>query len=214
MDGLDVFFLVGDFVQANKSQRELTLENFNHILNISNSDLKKSIYGTPNSPLGYGTSQHSIDSLSPFKTSSTITLSSGIGTLPDDYWHKIVMEVSSNGVMVDFVSEQERQRRVNCSIDNPTIAYPIAEVINATQFKVYPTDITSVILTYLKNDTPKIIVGTDANHDTYTVFQNLLWKQEQYTDLIRIILGYLNIPVTNEQVLSYVEQKTQKENVA
>ena len=35
---------------------------------------------------------------------------------------------------------------------------------------------------------------------------------DKYIDMIRIILGYLNIPMNNSEILAYSEQKVDKEN--
>jgi hypothetical protein len=165
---------------------------------------------------GDETEQQISDALSPFKKTETIVLSSGIGTMPTDYWHKLGMRSLAGGAdfvskNIDFVSYKECERRIDCSIDFPSVTYPIVE-LKSTTFKVYPTSITSVLFTYRKHDYPQLNLSYTNDIPEYTTSIELLWGQDRYIDIIRLILGYLNLPVSNEQVLQYVESKTQQQN--
>lgn len=204
----DVLYTIQDLYQ-NKTNRRLNSEQFNRYLQLANNEEKRIVYGKVGEQQGYETEQQIIDSLHQFLKTATITLASGVGTLPTDYWHKSGMTLAT-GVKVDFVSHQEAERRNNCSIDFPSLVYPIVE-LNATTFKVYPAEVSSVIFTYLKYDYPEIaylITGENDIPDYVSEYSTeLLWGDDHIINIIRIILGYLSIPMDNTQVLQYLEAK-------
>jgi len=209
----DILFTVQYFY--GKTDKELGIEQFNRLVKIASDKLKSIIYGRIGEKEGFETEQQISDALLPFKTTSTIVLTTGSGTLPTDYWHKVGMRslTGSSGFvskMVDFVSHKECERRRDCSIDAPSFDQPIVELKSST-IKVYPITITSVEFTYLKTDTP-IIGNYVTDYNVYTDVSPLLWKEDKHIDIIRLILGYLNIPLTNEQILAYTDAKVEKDN--
>jgi len=116
-------------------------------------------------------------------------------------------------VDVKFVTAKECVRRRNNSITEPTASYPIVELKDGA-FQVYPTTISQVTLVYLKKDTPQIALKSENGIQVYDPDNSteLEWSTvDAYIDIIRLIVGYLSVPMTNEQVLSYVEQKVDKE---
>lgn len=204
----DVLFTVQDLYQ-NKTSRRLNSEMFNRYLQLANNEEKRIVYGKVGEKEGYETEQQIIDALHPFIKQETISLTNGVGKLPTDYWHKAGM-VLTDGTKVDFVSHQEAERRNNDSIDTPSLTYPIVELL-ATTFQVYPDEVTSVIFTYLKYDYPEIAYLISGENDIPNYSEDdsteLLWGDDHIINIIRIILGYLNIPMDNAQVLQYLEAK-------
>ena len=206
----DVLYTV-QFFYDKKTNKTLDVDQFNRLLQFANNELKKTIYGRIGEKDGYETEQQISDALKPFKTTSTISInSSGIGNLPTDYWHKIRFYTAS-GIKIDVVTSNEFERRTNCSIDTPSTIHPIIEIINTT-VNYNPASETTISIVYLKHDTPQINFTYTKGYPEYTTSTELLWGQDKYIDIIRLILGYLNIPIDNSQVLSYVEAKTDKEN--
>lgn len=193
---------------------EVKIDQLNRYLDFATQELMNAVYGKTGEQHGYETEQQITDDFLPFKTVSTISLTNGIGSLPDDYWHKSKMEITVSGVEIEFVTDKECVRRRNNSITQPTTTYPIVELRNG-EFTVYPTTITSVIFTYLKKTTPNIVLKTENDIQVYDANESteLLWNTvDKYIDTIRIILGYLNIPMSNEQILAYTENKIKENN--
>lgn len=194
---------------------EISLEQINRYLELGNAELMRTVYGRVGEEKGYENDQAIMDALLPFKAISNITLTSGAGAMPNDYWHKSRMEDFTTGVKITFVSSDECERKRNNTITVPSTAYPIVELLDGT-FQVYPTTITKVKFVYLKKgNVPAIAVKTENAIQVYDASSSVEpeWNTpEKFIDLIRIIMGYLNIPMTNDQVLSYTEAKTDKEN--
>lgn len=216
MQTVDVLYILSDIFQG-KTGRKLTLPNFNRYLPMANAELKRTLWGKSGEQSGYETDLNISDALLPFKTFSNITVTNGYGTLPTNFWHKISMYTDTD-VEVEFVTNKERRRRDNCSIDTPSLTQPIVEIISATQFQVRPITITPVRLYYLKEDTPKLWAHRNDSVNEYSHIDPithestpLLWSDDKYIDIIRIMLGYLNIPLTPD-VVSYVEQKVNADN--
>jgi hypothetical protein len=194
---------------------EISLEQINRYLELGNAELMRTVYGRVGEEKGYENDQAIMDALLPFKAISNITLTSGAGVMPNDYWHKSRMEDFTTGVKIAFVSSEECGRKRDNTITAPSTSYPIVELLDGT-FQVYPTTITKVKFVYLKKgNIPTIALKTENSIQVYDATNSVEpeWNTpEKFIDLIRIIMGYLNIPMTNEQVLSYTEAKTDKEN--
>jgi hypothetical protein len=190
---------------------------------LANAELKRTVFGYPEEKTGYENREQISDDLLPFRVSSTIAVT-GTGTivLPSNYWRKVSLEIAAPatylGYPFQFVTVEEFAERKSNSVTLPTAQYPIANIRpvgGGNYINIYPTTgITSVTFHYLKTDTPELWLKTenavqvhDANNTT-----ELLWKQDKYIDIIRIILGYLNVPVSNNEVLAYTEAKTSKTN--
>lgn len=209
----DILYTVQYFYDK-KTNKTLSVEQFNRLLQFANDELKKVVYGRIGEKDGYETEQQISDALNPFKATATIIInSSGIGNLPSDYWHKIrFYGLSGYGGRIEVVDSNELERRLGCSIDAPTAITPILEV-NSSTVKYYPATSTTIGIVYLKRDTPQAVFTYSLGYPEYSATSTeLLWGEDKYIDIIRIMLGYLNIPIDNSQVLSYMETKTDKEN--
>ena len=191
---------------------ELSFEQWNRYLQLANNDLKKTVYGFDGDPHGYETSQKIRDELSPFLATSDITLTLGVGVRPTDYWHKSAMIDTSSGVTVRILNDREFNRKRTQTITGPSASNPICKITN-TQIIVLPVTTSQVTFTYLKTDTPTIDLKSENGIQVYdsTGSTELLWGDDKFIDLVRIFIGYLSIPMTNEQLLQYTEAKLAKE---
>jgi len=222
----DVLYVVSDMAQALRGVKELNVDTFNRYVLLANNELKRTVFGFPEEKTGYENREQISDDLFPFRAVSTIAISSysGVGAalLPSNYWHKISLEIAAPatylGYPFQFVTVEEFAERISNSVTLPTTQYPIANIrpIGGSNYiSIYPTTgITSVTFHYLKTDTPELWLKTENGVQVYDSDNSteLLWKQDKYIDIIRIILGYLNIPVSNQEVLAYTEAKTTKTN--
>lgn len=192
---------------------KLSLEQYNRYYQIANEELKRMTYGRVGEQQGFETDPLIKDTLLPFTTNSTITITSGEGNLPTDYWHKISASIVSTGVDIKFCTSEESLRKRNNSITKPSLSYPIAELFG-TKIKVYPTSITSIILNYLKvGNIPTVVLKVENSIVEYDEAYSIepSFKSDKAIDLIRLIVSYLSLPMSPEQVLSYMEQKIEKE---
>ena len=210
----DLLYTV-QFFYDKKTNKTLSIDQFNRLLQMANNELKRVVYGRIGEKEGYETEQQISDALKPFKTDVAIVIdSSGIGTLPTNYWHKIRFYNWTSNLKITVVDANEFERRSNCSKDMPSVTQPIIE-INDTTIKYAPAIATTIHLSYLRSDTPELVFSYDKGYPEYiepSISTPLLWGSDRYIDIIRLILGYLNMPMDNSQVLSYVETKTDKEN--
>lgn len=217
----DIAYITSEMAQALRGIKEINVDTFNRCIQLANEDLKRTVYGQFGEKIGYEMEAQISDALLPFKkwVSIDLTTPHGIGVLPTDYWHKIRMTTpvsgtKDSGYNVDFVTGEEWTERINNSVTTPTETYPIVEIRHGF-FYVYPTSIVSVNFTYLsKGNTPTLKLKTENGIQVYDSDNSiqLTWGEDRYIDIIRIILGYLNIPVSNDQVLAYMEQKVDKTN--
>lgn len=193
---------------------ELSLEQFNRYCQLSNNILKKTVYGKVGEEDGYETEAQISDDLQPFKTVSTISLTSGIGDLPADYWRKVNLRHATSNLDIPIVENREFFRRLNNVISVPTATDPLATIPEADKIQVSPTSITSVKLIYLKTDTPAIVLELENGIEVYDEDNSteFLWPEDKYIDLIRIFVGLLSVPMTDNEILAYTEAKIKEDN--
>jgi len=215
MTNQDVWYTVNSFLKD--KNLELDLNQFNRVYALANEQLKRECYGPINDPTGYETESQITDELLPFKSAPTdIALTSGVGTMPSDYWHKVEMIVKSTGKRIQIVDSREYSYRKNNAVTGPSADYPICELLDGT-FRVLPTTITEVTLTYLKTgNIPQIVLKQDSTKgiQVYDSANSVApeWNQDKYIDLIRIFVGLLSLPMDNAQILGYMESKVKSEN--
>lgn len=200
------------FLSEGKIGKKLNIEEFNDILALVDYDLMEEYVGQPNKQTGYETDLVFTDALLPFKSSSTISLTTGAGTLPTDYLHfsKCHYVSGSDIIPVELVTTQESEQRRFNAITLPSLRFPIFELTSSTAFQVYPTSISSVVLGYIKKPTPSSLVLKSENgvyvYDSTNSVQPQ-WNASQHNAYIRHILKYLGISVNDQFITQYVESK-------
>jgi hypothetical protein len=91
------------------------------------------------------------DALRSLDSSSTITLTAGVGSLPIDYWHIKSGGVIVNSYSADLVTDKEWRERFYSHALLPKTWCPMARIVG-TNIQVYPTH-TSCLFEYLKKPT-------------------------------------------------------------
>lgn len=196
---------------------EIDIKQVNSLLKIVDYDLIAELWGPPDQPSGFETQWQLSDYLRPFKSDPTsVSLSSGIGSLPADYLHWITAyHVSgSDTIQIKLETSQESVMRRDNAILTPTTKRPMAEIY-ATQVRVWPTTLTSISLVYLKHPTPAVYaVKTENGVQVYdsTSSTQPQWGAEKHIDIIRIMLKYLGLELGNAQIVAYMDQEKAKEN--
>ena len=197
--------------------KKLTISDLNRLFKLVDYDFIRENFGHPDQPTGYETQGQISEALLPIKTEATVTLTSGVGTIPNDFYH-FVDSYYTSGASTIRISEVRSQESVafrSSSINAPTTTYPIIEVWE-TQVKVYPTTgISSIKFVYLKRPTPAVYaVKTENGIQVYdsassTQFE---WTADKHIDIIRLLLKYIGISLGNLQIAEYVNQKEAVEN--
>lgn len=126
-------------------------------------------------------SQLIIDSLQPFivldEDVSFTTGSATVADLDEDYKHLISARHATSDAKVDIVSPNEWNEWIGDAVMKGTTDYPLM-TFNDTSFKVYPTSITSLTISYLRKPTTPIF---DYYYDSQYTVQYLTEGQSAYT---------------------------------
>lgn len=190
-----------------------TTEQLNKVYSLVNYDILKKKYGYPKDFHGAETNQQILDSLLPFKsTPTTISLTVGVGDLPDDYLH--LLKCTSSGRKVGILTEKEDEERETSPVKMASTRNPTG-ILYDDEIRIKPTSISSISIVYLKRPTTPVYVVTETNgilvYDagSSTDFD---WNDEHDQDIIRYTLEYMGITVRNEDILPYVQQKKMEEN--
>jgi hypothetical protein len=110
-----------------------------------------------------GKSTISDDEIKQFKVRSSITLSSGNGLLPNNYFKYDDIRSDTALEPVELLTSSEVSRRLQNAIDFPDILFPIAEILGSRIY-VYPQTITNVKLTFYRYpSTPSVSYYVDIN---------------------------------------------------
>lgn len=203
-----VRFIVNDKMPG----KEMQVEELNDILKVVDYDLYQEFHGQPNSPKGFETEELYTNALRGFKTLATISLTSGTGTLPADYFHWGKCSYGATNIPIELVTTKEAEQRKFNAINVPNSRYPILELF-PNEFRVTPTSITSVDLVYLRRPIPAVyaVALTNGVQQYYSAGSTQIdWPAEVHTSYIRHILKYLSLSINDQGIVNYVEQKQQQ----
>lgn len=212
MDLQDLWYMFQFIAEREGYGKEIVLEQFNAILKFADRELRNQLYGNENSENGFETSKKRTSSLRFSKTSSTVALTAGSGNLPADYFQ--TSSIRYGNVKVWEVTDDGYTERLDNAVLSPTAEYPIAKIGDGI-ITVYPTSIVSITLDYLKHPTsPQLVLKSENGIYVYDPSNSvqLDWAQEDYIDILRIMLGHLGISIGRNDIVQYVEQKQSKEN--
>lgn len=150
------------------------------------------------------------DSLRNFKTSATINLTSGIGTLPAGYRIRTNARTTTNK-KVTIVPESEFVELLDDPIDAPDTNHPIMCI--RSNVEVRPTTLASVVLYYLKEPEYMVFEYT-TDGDGNNIYDaggstDCDWPEECHIDIVRRACKYLGIPL-GDQALVTLESFTKQ----
>jgi hypothetical protein len=137
-----------DLIRADKRGLQLGIDEYNRLARIVNERVYAKYYED------FEGSTDNIDTMGGFKQIyQPVSLVSGVGTLPADYWEMIGKGryVDSGAVTryIDLVSTMERAERADDFLTMPTVTHPVMEVGDLDgsgdlQIRVYPSTLTTV----------------------------------------------------------------------
>lgn len=186
----------------------------------------------------YGARQHISDDLTPFKKTLTFngntyvgisndTVGSGpdgIIVLPSDYLYTTAIRLTTDGVYVEIVNENELADRLGSQLMPPTTSEPIAVLagkggtIESTAFstyfyQLYPQQGMSGYVYYLRRPLAPNFVSTVVNRvEVYdsNASQDLEWNDLATQRIINRAVSILAQPMQATQAIQYHEMKEQK----
>ena len=106
-------------------------------------------FGSPVSRRQKGMNTILDDSTNIFKKKSSVSFSSGVGAIPDDYFKYDILRQTTTGKKIDILSSPEVAQRNSSYIDAPSINFPVAEIIGSS-INVYPATILTADLVYYR----------------------------------------------------------------
>jgi hypothetical protein len=174
---------------------------------------------------GYGDIPKKIqDRIDPFYTTSTIALTSGVGSLPtvtvDDYTRSNVYNIirvttddnsSLNTTEVDRVEKSKLSYLLSSPVTAPSTTFPIY-YITGENINVNPTSLSSVSMDYISIPSDPVWNSTaDSNGAlTYTATgsTNFTLHSSSEVDLVLGILRYTGVIIKDPSVIQAIGQET------
>ena len=199
-----------------------TPEELDDALNWASLDLFNELYGLRNAyqpgravPLnGYEITQKNKDDLRVFMTNpTTLSLISGVATLPPDYIHWSMINTTNNGVTkeVKVIDDARWNFRINRITAKPSTNNPVCRIYN-TQVEFNPTTLADVKLTYLKEPTKAVWAYTTVNNRPVFDVGNSVdfeWGEENHMDLITRALTFLGVNLEAQDIKDYTTIRKQ-----
>lgn len=219
-----------DFI-ANKEQSgtAYSTPQLNNAFQAANTDLFKQRYGlpeeyTPGMPLprmSYEVTQKMKDDLKACKEVADIPVdSAGHMMLPDNYIHptsityiKITNQCCDNPPKVsrrevEKIDDDKWSERVSNSIKTPSKDYPVCNFLK-DRIRIEPRDLGKVEFSYLRVPPKPIwaytVVGGVEKYDP-TNSIDFDWGEILFTDVAKLVLGYLSINLRDGELAAAVDQ--------
>lgn len=213
----DLYYNFIDAARINGA-KDIGIETINRYLAQANYDLFNEIWGRERDGIGSETSQNVSDSLRPFKSSTSITITAGSGNLPADFFHAtgVIGVKSGSNVEMDIVTDLELEKRMTNTITVPSATYPVCRILGATISVVPTAAVDTVTLYYYKKPTQPVIALTADSTTELDIYYSAGstapdWAEEHYKDLLRIMLSYLKLGAGDLQAAEYLDQKVKSE---
>ena len=209
MDINDVYEATSYLVDQYQGVR-LKPSDFNKTFNMASRQLYNSLIGgveqfqlgRPIPRIGIGMGQNVSERLSPFlKINSSPTVVSGLITKPSDLARLI--SINSNGIQAKRLELNEIDAWVGSVLDAPS-ATTIYYVEIATGYKIYPSNATSITISYVARPTTSVWgFTTPAGRPVYNVGTSVQpqWRDEELNDIIYRQLGIIGINTTQQELI-------------
>lgn len=181
-------------------------------------------YGSPKSRVQWQDSRKITDDLKQFLVQKQYPLTDGKLNYPSDYSHLSSARGSfiTNGeecgdnptvdaTNVDLVNDNELAYRLSSFIDRPSKRYPVLAFYD-TYMQVYPKDMQSITLTYLRTPISPLwaytLVGTNPVYNA-SASTNFEMPEDTHNEICYRILSYLGINLRDGELSQYAEKMKQ-----
>lgn len=167
----DIFNLTRFIVNKNALSGYINIDDFNLNLKMASSVLLREKLGLTNdynllmpvSKNQKGLSLISDDQVIQFKVKANLSFSSGIASLPANYFHYDTARVAGAYEPVEMLNSAELSKRLTNAIDVPDALFPAAEIIGSSMY-IYPTTISAATLIYYRTtNSPALSYYIDAD---------------------------------------------------
>ena len=150
------------------------------------------------------------DRIDPFYATTSVTLTSGVGTLPT-YYNIISISTDSRQTDIERVEKAKLSFLLSSPLTTPSTTFPVYYITGAT-LTVNPSSLTSVDIDYVSvPDSPVWNYTTDSNGAfTYTATgsTNFGLHPSSEVDLILGILRYSGVIIKDPSVIQSIGQET------
>jgi len=229
----DVKIFIDSIANKEQSGNAYSIEQLNNWFYAASTDLFKQRYGLPEDyvpgmpipKMGYEVTQKMKDDLRACKEVVYLPVDDkGIMQLPDNYVHKtaIIYEKIINKCCgqapdvfpkpVDILDDDKWAERCDNSIKFPTLDFPIANFLkDSIRFK--PENLKQVQFSYLRHpNRPKWAYTAPNGVEVYDPQNsvNFDWDEILFTDIARLVLGYLSINLRDSELKQAVEMYKNK----
>lgn len=218
-----------DFM-ANKEQSgtSYSIPQLNVLFKAANIDLFKLRYGLPEDyqptmPLprqAYEVTQKMKDDLKDCKEVQNIAVTDGEMMLPANYIHKTALayrkvtnsSCGKNPVVkrrpFQFMDDDKWDERCSASIKAPSLDFPVANMLK-DRIRIEPLTVKNVEFSYLRApNNPQWKYTFDSNNiETYDPINsvNFDWSEILFTDVAKLILGYISINLRDGELQAAIE---------
>lgn len=217
-----------DYITRKNNSGALNPDQFNLIIHRAQMTKFMELYGNPldyqldkaDTKISYDVTQKISDDLRVFKKQTSIILANeGRASLPLDYVHLITLRyiagTNTNGtavreyIEIKIIPEDNEFYRLGSKIVPPSKKFPIA-VLKSNYLQVYPTNISTVNLSYLSQPPQpvwgyNIVNGRPVFDATKSV--NLLWTDVCINDIVIRAMSYVGISIKDNDIIGYSQIK-------
>ncbi len=175
---------------------------------------------------GWEATQEMSDFLRPFLKEESLVAAGGLGTLPADMEHpvliqtELVTETDEDTQEVTTIVEADKNIEV---VDRaawafkiteptfgPTVDYPVIR-LDTTSFQVRPVEVTKVFMQYLKTPVESVYTETPEGEFDQENSVDLEWSETLYDQLINRTLANLGISMREGELIEYSQIEKQQE---
>ena len=231
----DIKNFVDFLINKEQSGNSYTPDQFNLLLQRANLDLYKETYGLPEDyqigapfpRMGWQMTQKITDEMQAFLEEKEIPVdTNGIMQLPSDYinkdalWYRFTIqnkkgETEEKFARVEIVDSQQWADRSCHSIDVPSKRYPICRYKGGNEIQFLPKNLQRVVLSYFRAPIQPFwafTIDPTTEQPVYDPANSIQpdWGVETHNDLVRLILSYVGLNLSDQQIIGYAETIKQK----
>ena len=226
MNNGDIVNLVNTVINRDLNGLSIKTSEFQTLINAQSKLLFAEKLGIPNEyrpnlpvgRMGAGVSRKISEELRPFLRTETVSVISGSLDLSSkDIGYLLSIDPTTiSGRGIDILEPDELADRLGSAVVAPTLDDPAAKWISETSLLVYPTTVTSVVVSYYTNPTDAVVVF-DTNPTTLLQSYNTSsstetgWLSEQLTEIAYRILRDAGVNLEKQDAFAYGQNVTQNE---
>jgi ribosomal protein L20A (L18A) len=135
----------------------LSPDDFNMVINMAQNQYLSFLTddtGSPNrnpkNPVGMSTSAIIADTLSGFLTESIVAVSSQLAVKPANMYKTVAVRTTDDNYAMRFISSDKVASFIDNAIDPPSATEPVYYEIGSN-YKIYPSSVSSIKVSYIKN---------------------------------------------------------------